>query len=101
MRTAVGLMSSLLRRDAPVATGTTALFMMDENFLLYKKRALELLDLMKAHAKPWLLDVFSSANAIKKYDIRQFVELGVEWIWLGLESGSPPGRPFAAVERAP
>jgi hypothetical protein len=52
MRTAVGLMSSLLRRDAPVATG-------------------------------------------------QFVELGVEWIWLGLESGSPPGRPFAAVERAP
>ena len=66
--------------------GTTAFFMMDENFLLYKKRALELLDLMKAHQKSWSLYVFSSANAIRKYDIRQLVELGIEWIWLGLES---------------
>jgi hypothetical protein len=30
--------------------------------------------------------VFSSANAIAKYDIRELVELGVSWIWLGLES---------------
>ena len=68
--------------------GTRAFFMMDENFLLYKKRALELLDLMKAHNKAWSLYVFSSANAIMKYDVRQLVELGIEWIWLGLESGS-------------
>jgi hypothetical protein len=60
--------------------------MMDENFLLYKKRALELLDCMKAGGKAWALYVFSSANAIRKYDIRQLLELGVEWIWLGLES---------------
>jgi radical SAM superfamily enzyme YgiQ (UPF0313 family) len=66
--------------------GATAFFMMDENFLLYKKRALELLDLMKAHNKVWSLYVFSSANAIRKYDVRQLVELGIEWIWLGLES---------------
>jgi len=63
-----------------------AFFMMDENFLLYKRRALELLDLMRERAKAWRLYVFSSANAIRKYDIRQLVELGVEWIWLGLES---------------
>lgn len=63
-----------------------AFFIMDENFLLYKKRALELLDLMKQHGKAWSLYVFSSANAIRKYDIRQLVELGIEWIWLGLES---------------
>jgi hypothetical protein len=68
--------------------GTTAFFMMDENFLLYRKRALELLDVMKARGKAWSLYVFSSANAIKKYEIRQLVELGIEWIWLGLESGS-------------
>ncbi len=66
--------------------GARAFFMMDENFLLYKKRALELLELMKAHGKAWSLYVFSSANAIRKYDVRQLVELGVEWIWLGLES---------------
>ncbi len=63
-----------------------AFFIMDENFLLYRRRALELLDLMKAHDKAWSLYVFSSANAIAKYDPRQLVELGVEWIWLGLEA---------------
>ncbi|MBI2835058.1 MAG: cobalamin B12-binding domain-containing protein [Acidobacteria bacterium] len=61
-------------------------FMMDENFLLYKKRALELLDCMKAHGKAWSLFVFSSANALGKYTMRQLVELGVAWVWLGFES---------------
>jgi hypothetical protein len=61
-------------------------FMMDENFLLYRKRALELLDLMKAHDKAWSLYVFSSANALAKYSLRQLVELGVSWVWIGLES---------------
>jgi hypothetical protein len=72
--------------DAEKRLGVTSFFMMDENFLLYKRRALQLLDCMKAHGKAWALYVFSSANAIRKYDIRQLVELGVEWIWLGLES---------------
>ncbi|MCC7415647.1 MAG: cobalamin-dependent protein [Acidobacteria bacterium] len=61
-------------------------FMMDENFLLYKKRALELLDRMKQHGKAWSLFVFASANAIRKYDMRQLVELGISWVWMGLES---------------
>jgi hypothetical protein len=72
--------------NAEQKVGTRRFFMMDENFLLYKKRALELLDCMKAGGKAWALYVFSSANAIRKYDIRQLQELGVEWIWLGLES---------------
>jgi radical SAM superfamily enzyme YgiQ (UPF0313 family) len=61
-------------------------FMMDENFLLYKRRALELLDCMKRHGKAWSLFVFSSANAIAKYDMRQLVELGITWVWMGFES---------------
>jgi len=47
---------------------------------------MELLDCMRAAGKAWALYVFSSANAIRKYDVRELVELGVEWIWLGLES---------------
>ena len=66
--------------------GTRTFFMMDENFLLYKKRALELLDHMKRQGKAWSLLVFSSANAIRKYEIRQLVELGVSWVWMGFES---------------
>jgi hypothetical protein len=61
-------------------------FMMDENFLLYKRRALELLEEMKKHDKPWSMFVFSSANAIRKYEMRQLVELGVSWVWMGFES---------------
>ena len=61
-------------------------FVMDENFLLYKARAMELLDQMKAAGKAWSLYVFSSANALKKYSMRELVELGVSWVWMGLES---------------
>jgi hypothetical protein len=66
--------------------GVKSFFMMDENFLLHKRRALELLERMKEHQKPWALYVFSSANAINQYTIRELVELGVSWIWMGLES---------------
>ena len=72
--------------EAERALKVRTFFMMDENFLLYRKRALELLDLMKRHGKAWALFVFSSANAIRKYDMRQLVELGVSWVWIGLES---------------
>jgi radical SAM superfamily enzyme YgiQ (UPF0313 family) len=61
-------------------------FVMDENFLLYRKRAMELLALMKAKSKAWSLYVFSSANAIEKYSMRELVELGISWVWMGLES---------------
>ncbi|HVC20435.1 MAG TPA: cobalamin-dependent protein [Vicinamibacterales bacterium] len=74
--------------DAERQLHVRTFFMMDENFLLYKKRALELLDLMKRHAKAWSLFVFSSANAIRKYEMQQLVELGVAWVWMGFESAS-------------
>ncbi|MBI5281563.1 MAG: radical SAM protein [Candidatus Solibacter usitatus] len=61
-------------------------FMMDENFLLHKKRAMELLECMKEARKSWEIYVFSSANAIKKYTMAELIELGVSWIWMGLES---------------
>jgi radical SAM superfamily enzyme YgiQ (UPF0313 family) len=72
--------------EAERRLGTRSFFVMDENFLLHKRRALELLACMKASGKAWSLYVFSSCNAIRQYAIRQLVELGVEWIWLGLES---------------
>lgn len=75
-----------LMSEAESRLGVQSFFVMDENFLLYKRRVLELLDLMKAHGKAWKLYVFSSANALAKYEMRQLVELGIEWVWLGLES---------------
>ena len=72
--------------DAERKLSVQNFFMMDENFLLYKKRVLELLDLMKRHGKAWSMFVFSSANAVRQYDMRQLVELGVTWVWMGFES---------------
>jgi radical SAM superfamily enzyme YgiQ (UPF0313 family) len=68
------------------ALNARSFFMMDENFLLHRRRAMELLDCMKAEKKAWALYVFSSANAISKYTMRELVELGISWIWMGLES---------------
>jgi len=72
--------------EAEAALRVQCFFMMDENFLLNRPRAIELLDCMRRGRKAWTMYVFSSANAIAKYSIRELVELGVTWIWLGLES---------------
>jgi hypothetical protein len=81
--------------DAEARLGVDSFFIMDENFLLYRKRALELLDLMKRGGKSWGLFVFSSANAVAKYDMRELVELGITWVWLGLES---PNSQYAKLD---
>ena len=61
-------------------------FVMDENFLLHRSRAMALLERMKQAGKSWELSVFASVNAIRKYSMPELVELGVSWIWMGLES---------------
>ena len=63
----------------------SSFFVLDENFLLHRKRALRLLELMEEHGKSWSLYVFSSARVIQSYTIEQLVGLGVSWIWMGLE----------------
>jgi radical SAM superfamily enzyme YgiQ (UPF0313 family) len=60
-------------------------FILDENFLLYKKRALDLLELMKTYHKSWLLYVFSSAGVLRSYTMDQLVGLGIGWVWMGIE----------------
>lgn len=66
--------------------GVRSFFVMDENFLLNRERALQLLARMKQENKSWAFYVFSSANAIKKYTMEELVQLGISWIWMGLES---------------
>lgn len=60
-------------------------FVMDENFLFHRKRALRLLELMQQHGKSWSLYVFSSARVLQSYSIEQLVGLGISWVWMGLE----------------
>ena len=64
---------------------TKSFFVLDENFLLHRKRALRLLELMEAHDKDWSLYVFSSARVLTSYTLEQLVGLGIGWVWMGLE----------------
>jgi radical SAM superfamily enzyme YgiQ (UPF0313 family) len=84
-----------LMRDAEEKLKVDSFFLMDENFLLYRRRAMELLECMKRDGKSWELNVFSSANAIRKYSMEELVELGVSWIWIGLES---PGAGYGKLD---
>jgi biotin synthase-like enzyme len=60
-------------------------FILDENFLLHRKRALRLLELMQANGKSWSLYLFSSARVLQSYTMEQLIGLGVSWVWMGLE----------------
>jgi radical SAM superfamily enzyme YgiQ (UPF0313 family) len=75
-----------LMEEAEITRKVKSFFIMDENFLLQRQRALDLLARMKDAGKSWTFHIFSSANAIKKYTYEQLVELGVSSIWMGLES---------------
>ncbi len=73
-------------------------FILDENFLFHRKRALRLLELMEAHDKSWLLSVFSSARVIRSYSIEQIVGLGIGWIWMGIEGKASQYRKLKDVD---
>jgi len=86
-----------LMEEAERTRHVQSFFVMDENFLLQKRRAMELLACMKAAGKSWSLHIFSSANAIRKYTGEELVELGISSIWLGLES---PRSGYAKLDGA-
>jgi hypothetical protein len=65
--------------------GVSSFFVMDENFLLQRKRSMRLLELMKKQGKSWSFMVFSSANALRRYKMDELVSLGISWVWMGLE----------------
>ena len=73
-------------------------FVMDENFLLHKPRALQLLRCMEAAGKSWSLYVFSSANVLRSYSIDQLVRLGISWVWMGLEGKGSQYQKLAGTD---
>jgi len=72
-------------RELESKLGVRSFFTLDENFLLHKKRALRLLELIEEHNKSWSIYVFSSARVLRSYTMDQLVRLGIGWVWLGLE----------------
>ncbi|MBN2343696.1 MAG: radical SAM protein [Deltaproteobacteria bacterium] len=72
--------------------GTDNFFVMDENFLKDKERALALIDEMERHQRYFKFYLFSSAETIANMGIDNLVRLGVIFIWIGFETKSRQGN---------
>ena len=59
---------------------------MDENFLKQPKRAVELVQLMERHEKNYRFSIFSSAETIAELGIEFLARMGVNFLWIGVES---------------
>ena len=72
--------------------GSDEFFVMDENFLKDRARAMELLRQMERHQRYFSFHIFSSAEAINAFGVDNLVRLGVTFVWIGVESSSPRGN---------
>ncbi len=84
--------------DLEKKLGAQSFTVLDENFLLHRRRALRLLELMEQHGKSWALSVFSSARVLKSFDIEQIVRLGISWVWMGIEGLTNQYKKLAGVD---
>jgi len=66
--------------------GSTGFTIMDENFLKKPIRARQLLEEMTKNKKPYVFDIFSSAEVVKEVGVDFLVRLGVRMVWIGVES---------------
>jgi radical SAM superfamily enzyme YgiQ (UPF0313 family) len=57
----------------------------DEDFLLNKKRAMEFRDCVMAGGKTLSIFAFSSIKALSQYTVDQILEMGIDGLWIGYE----------------
>ena len=57
----------------------------DEDFLLDKKRAMEFRDCVLAGGRSISIFVFSSIRALSRYAVEEILEMGIDGVWIGYE----------------
>ena len=77
---------------------------LDEDFLLNRKRAMELRDCVVESGRPISIFAFASIKAISQYTITEILEMGIDGLWIGYEGtrsgyAKQAGRPVAEVFR--
>ncbi|MBI3845696.1 MAG: cobalamin B12-binding domain-containing protein [Planctomycetes bacterium] len=80
------------------------ILVIDEDFLLNRKRAMEFRDIVQKDGRPLSVFVFASIRAISQYTVTEILEMGIDGMWIGYEgtrSGFPKqqGRPAAEIFR--
>jgi hypothetical protein len=62
-----------------------SMVVLDEDFLVNKKRALEFRDCVLQGGRPLSMFVFSSVRAISQYTVEEILEMGIDGFWIGYE----------------
>jgi haloalkane dehalogenase len=75
---------------------------LDEDFLLNKKRAMEFRDCVIAGGKKLSIFAFSSVKAISQYTVEEILEMGIDGFWIGYEGtrsnyAKQQGRPVPDI----
>jgi radical SAM superfamily enzyme YgiQ (UPF0313 family) len=75
---------------------------LDEDFLLNKKRAMEFRECVLQGGKKPSIFAFSSIKAISQYSVEQILEMGIDGFWIGYEGtrsnyAKQQGRPVAEI----
>jgi hypothetical protein len=73
-------------------TGTDEFFVLDENFLKDRQRALDLVEEMERHDRFFSFHIFSSTEAIRAFGLHNLERLNVSFVWIGVESSSRRGN---------
>ncbi|MCC6821888.1 MAG: cobalamin-dependent protein [Verrucomicrobia subdivision 3 bacterium] len=75
---------------------------LDEDFLLNKKRAMEFRECVIKGGKKLSIFAFSSIKAISQYAVEEILEMGIDGFWIGYEGtrsnyAKQQGRPIADI----
>lgn len=75
---------------------------LDEDFLLNKKRAMEFRECVIKGGKKLSIFAFSSIKAISQYTVEEILEMGIDGFWIGYEGtrsnyAKQQGRPIADI----
>jgi radical SAM superfamily enzyme YgiQ (UPF0313 family) len=78
------------------------LLVIDEDFLLNKKRAMEFRDCVKKGGKTLSIFAFSSVKALSQYTVEEILEMGIDGFWIGYEGtrsgyAKQAGRPIEEI----
>jgi len=81
-----------------------SIIILDEDFLLNKKRAMEFRDCVVRSGKPLSIFAFASIRAISQYQVSEILEMGIDGVWIGYEGtragyAKQSGRPVEEIFR--
>jgi haloalkane dehalogenase len=87
LKTGTDLYREIRRVQKVLGNPNLPMGIIEEDFLLQKERAAEYLDCVKKDAEnPIRISCFASAYSIAQWDPEDLVRMGIETIWIGVES---------------